>query len=62
MYHRMYFHILRPTVSSGKSTKRFHFELGLEVMLHLLKIDDLEGLDVKAGPFDEGTTSACANT
>ena len=58
--------ILRPTVSSGKSiftsTNRFHFELGMEVMLDLLKIDDLEGLDVKAGPFDEGTTSARANT
>ena len=58
--------ILRPTVSSRKSIftsiNRFHFELGLEVLLHLLKIDDLKGIDVKAGPFDEGTTSACANT
>ena len=33
----------------------------MEIKLHFLKIDDLKGLNVQAGPFDKGTTFACAN-
>ena len=32
----------------------------MEIKLHFLKIDDLKGLNVQAGPFDKGTTFAYA--